>query len=164
MRRVPFRFFQDILREVQDLQPIERQLIDYVIVVCKLICVNPATSATGERSFSTTRRIKTCLRSRMLHARFNHLAILNPHKDRFDKVCLVSEANSFVSLNENHERNVGKFTTADFSCWTYCFPLLLRYMLCSRKLTSVSLSTQFFSLSILTIQVVNKNDRRLGTS
>ena len=154
MRRVPLRFFQDVLREVQDLQPIERQLIDHVIVVCKLIYVNPATSAIGERSFSTARRIKTWLRSRMLQARFNHLAILNTNKDRFDKLC----------LNENRDRNVGKFTTADLSCWTCCFPLLLRYMNCSRILTSISLSTQFFPLSILTIQLVNKNDRRLGTS
>ena len=116
MRRVPLRFFQDVLREVQDLQPIERQLIDHVIVVCKLIYVNPATSAIGERSFSTARRIKTWLRSRMLQARFNHLAILNTNKDRFDKLCLVSVANTFVSLNENRDRNVGKFTTADLSC------------------------------------------------
>ena len=137
MGRVPLRFFQDILREVQDLQPIQRQLIDHVIVVCKLIYVNPATSATGERSFATARRIKTWLRSKMLQARFNQLAILNTHNDRFDKLCLVSVANSFVSMNENHERNVGKFTTADLSCLTCCFPyLLLRYMHCSTKFTS----------------------------
>ena len=41
--------------EVQDLQPIEWQLIDHVIVFCKLIYVNPSTSATGERSFSTAK-------------------------------------------------------------------------------------------------------------
>ena len=156
MGRVPLRFFQDILREVQDLQPIQRQLIDHVIVVCKLIYVNPATSATGERSFSTARRIKTWLRSKMLQARFNHLAILNAHNDRFDKFCLVSVANSFVSLNENHERNVGKFTTADLSCLITVHALFQEI--------DFSLSTQFFSLSILTIQLVNKNDRRLGTS
>ena len=145
MRRVPLRFFQDVLREVQDLQPIERQLIDHVIVVCKLIYVNPATSAARKRSFSTARRIKTWLRSKMLQARFNHLAILNTHKHRFDKLCLVAVANSFVSLNENHERNVGKFTTADLSRWTCCFPLLLRYMHCSRKFTSAYQLSSFHS-------------------
>ena len=103
--------------EVQDLQPIERQLIDHVIVVCKLIYVNPATSATARGEvLLTARLIKTWLRSKMLHIRFNHLSILNTHKDRFDKLCLVSVANSFLSPNENHERNVGKFTTADLSC------------------------------------------------
>ena len=40
-----------------------------------LFYVNPATSATGERSFSKARRIKTWLRSKMLQVRFKHLAI-----------------------------------------------------------------------------------------
>ena len=88
-RRVPLRCFEDILTEVKGLQPNERQFIDNVIVVCKLINVNPGTSATGERSFSTARRIKTWLRSRMLQARFNHLAILNMREKRLDKLCLV---------------------------------------------------------------------------
>lgn len=33
--------------------------------VCKLLLVNPATSATGERPFSMTRRVKTWLRANM---------------------------------------------------------------------------------------------------
>ena len=33
MQGVPLRCFQEILREVQDLQPVERQLIANVIVV-----------------------------------------------------------------------------------------------------------------------------------
>ena len=45
--------FQDILSKAQDLKTVERQLIDNVIVVCKLVHINPATSATGEKSFST---------------------------------------------------------------------------------------------------------------
>ena len=28
------------------------------VVICKLLLVNPATSATGERSFSMARRVK----------------------------------------------------------------------------------------------------------
>ena len=39
--------------------------IKEVITLCKLILVNPATSAAGERSFSTARRLKTWPRSRM---------------------------------------------------------------------------------------------------
>ena len=41
--------------------------------------------------------------SQMLQARFNHLAILNTHKERLEKLCLVSVASSFVSLNENRQ-------------------------------------------------------------
>ena len=43
-----------------------------VITLCKLILVNPATSAAGERSFSTVRRLKTWLRSRMNQVSFKH--------------------------------------------------------------------------------------------
>jgi len=65
-REVPLRSFQDISTAVKGLRPSEQQLIDNTIVVCKLIHVKPSTSARGERFFSTAKRIKTWLRSRML--------------------------------------------------------------------------------------------------
>ena len=37
-------------------------MITEVIVICKHLLGNPATSATGERSFSLARRVKTWLR------------------------------------------------------------------------------------------------------
>ena len=114
MKEIELHCFQDILTAVKMLQPHEQLLIHNVITVCKLIQVNPATSSTGERSFSTARRIKTWQRSNMLQARFNHLSILNTHKERLDRLCLVSVANSFVSLNENRRRNFGTFTIDDF--------------------------------------------------
>ena len=52
--------FQDILDEVKALNEHERDLIsliDQVARICKLVRVNPATSSTGERSFSTARRV-----------------------------------------------------------------------------------------------------------
>ena len=52
---VPLCCFQDILSKAQDLKTVERQLINNVIVVCKLVHINLATSATGEKSFSTAR-------------------------------------------------------------------------------------------------------------
>ena len=41
----------------------EWEMIKEVIMLCKLILVNPATSAAGERSFSIARRLKTWLRT-----------------------------------------------------------------------------------------------------
>ena len=55
----------------------ERELIKEVITLCKLILVNPATSAAGERSFPTARKSKTWLRSRMKKERFSNLTVLN---------------------------------------------------------------------------------------
>ena len=74
--------FHDILVTVSNLKMHEQKLLEHVITVCKLIL--HGTSATGERSFSTARRLKTWERPRVQQARFNHLAILNTHRERLD--------------------------------------------------------------------------------
>ena len=106
--------FDDILSAILSLNVDERQFIDLVVTLCKLIHVNPATSASVERSFSAARRVKTWLRSKMTQACFTQLSILNTHKEKLDKISLVSVANAFVSLNENRKRNFGVFTDSDF--------------------------------------------------
>ncbi len=50
--------FDDILEKLQKATE-EKYLIPNVTRVCKLLLVNPATSATPERSFSLARRVKT---------------------------------------------------------------------------------------------------------
>ena len=90
--------FDDILSAIQSMDVNERQFIDFVVTLCKLIHVNSATSASGERFFSTARRGKTWLRSKMTQAHFTQMAILNTHKEKLDKISLVSVANAFVSL------------------------------------------------------------------
>ena len=52
-----------------------------VINTNKLVAVNPATSATAERTFSSARNLKTWLQSTMLPARFNFLALLKFQKE-----------------------------------------------------------------------------------
>ena len=81
-----------------------------VIVICKLLLVNPATSATGERSFSMPRRVKTWFNANMKQQSFNNVALLHTHKARTDKIRLLDVANEFVQRNENRFRNFGKFT------------------------------------------------------
>ena len=77
-------------------KPEERCLIGEVVIICKLLHVNLATSASAERSFSMARCLKTWLRSNMKQARFNNLAILNFHKKRADTMPLLEIANYFV--------------------------------------------------------------------
>ena len=84
-------------------------MITEVIVICKLLLVNPATSATGERSFFKARRVKTWLRANMKQQRFNNVALLHTHKARTDTIWLLDVA------NENRFRNFGKFTDLDLS-------------------------------------------------
>ena len=45
--------------------------------------------------------------------RFSNLTILNPRKQRTDKLCLVAVANEFVALNDNWKGNVGAFREPD---------------------------------------------------
>ena len=106
--------FLDILDAVKNLDHNTSPMISEVITICKLLLVNPATSTTGERSFSTAQRIKTWLRAKMSQKRFTHLAILNTHKTRTDNVRIVDIANDFASRNDNRKRNFGTFTELDF--------------------------------------------------
>ena len=55
--------FDDIIVKIKELPNPEREMIKEVITLCKLILVNPATSAADERSSSTARRLETWLRS-----------------------------------------------------------------------------------------------------
>ena len=51
----------------------QRDLLDKVVNIMKLILVMPATNSTSERSFSALRRVKTYLRSTMGHKGLNDL-------------------------------------------------------------------------------------------
>ena len=87
--------FDDIIVKIKELPKPEREMIKEVITLCKLIVVNPATSAAGERSFSIARRLKTWLRSRMNQERFSNLTVLNIHKERTERLSTIDIANEF---------------------------------------------------------------------
>ena len=78
----------------------EREMIKEVITLCKLILVNPTTSAAGERSFSTARRLKTWPRSRMNQERFSNLTVLNIHKERTDRLSTIGIASEFTDRKQ----------------------------------------------------------------
>ncbi|CAB3978649.1 zinc finger MYM-type 1-like [Paramuricea clavata] len=113
MKEKKLEYFAEVLDAVKNLDHNTQQMINEVLTICKLLLVNPATSATGERSFSTARRIKTWLRANMSQRRFSHLAILNTHKIRGDNIRLLDVANVFVSKNDNRNRNFGSFMEQD---------------------------------------------------
>ena len=93
--------FDDIIVKIKELPNPEREMIKEVITLCKLILVNPATSAAGERFFSTARRLKTCLRSRLNQERFSNLPVLNIHEERTDRLSTIDIANEFTDRNTN---------------------------------------------------------------
>jgi len=74
-----------------------RAMIPDVLKLCKLYLVNPATTATAERSFSLLRRLKTYLRSTMTQERLNHCLILHLYQDRVDNLNMKKLVNEFIS-------------------------------------------------------------------
>ena len=84
------------------------------INIWKLITVNPATSCTAERSFSTARRIKTWSRSAMTNQTFNSLAILNTYKALTHDIDLLKAGNEFVSKYDERFHQFGRCVQEDY--------------------------------------------------
>jgi len=101
--------FDQILSCLTELPEAQRALIPNTVAICKLLLVNPATTATAERSFSTARRVKTWMRSNMLAARFNSLSILHTHKSITDDLNLNDIANEFISKCDSRKLTFGHF-------------------------------------------------------
>ncbi|KAK2550816.1 Zinc finger MYM-type protein 1 [Acropora cervicornis] len=114
MKEGEFTCLDDIQAKMKTFSEAEKSMISEIITICNLLLVNPATSAAGERSFSSARRLKTWLRSTMTQTRFSNLAILNTHKQRTDNLCLIDIANEFTALNDNRRKNFGTFKESDF--------------------------------------------------
>ena len=56
-------------------------IFPYIKATLCILCVLPASVATGERSFSALNRLKTWLRSTMSQDRLVGLALLHIHRD-----------------------------------------------------------------------------------
>lgn len=105
--------FYDLIIEMKQLKNPEKKLLDNVCNICKILAVNPASSATAERTFSLARRVKNWMRSTMLPVRFNSIAILNFHKKRTDGLDLIKIANAFSQANDKRMKIFGRFTNDD---------------------------------------------------
>ena len=108
-----FICFKDVRQLMQNCPTEDFILIPNVINIIKLVTGNPATSAIAERTFSLTRNLKTWLRSAMLPARFNSLALLKFHKQQTYNLNLINIANEFVS-KETRQSLFVRFTDKDF--------------------------------------------------
>ena len=96
-------FSDEVLLAVSKFPEPEKKLIQEVQTICKLPAVNPATSAAGERSFSSQCRAS----EDVVPSKMGDLAVLNGHKRRTDSISIATQ--EFVSRNENRKRN---FSTA----------------------------------------------------
>ena len=70
----------------------------------------PMTTATAERTLSTLRRLKNCLRTTMTQKRVNHVVLLHTHKSCTDNLDLVAVAQEFSSANNHWRAIFGNFS------------------------------------------------------
>ena len=99
----------DIKEYFQSLSSAQKDLLDQVCVVVKLVLVMPATNATSECSFSALCRVKSYLQNSMSQRRLNNLMLLHVHKILTDSLDVVRVANEFVGESEHRLQIFGKF-------------------------------------------------------
>jgi hypothetical protein len=85
---------------MRNMIPEMRAMFPNVESLVRLLLVNPASSASAERSFSGLRRLKTYLRSTCGQRRLNNLAICHVHKDILDSVDVQKLMKEFVLAQE----------------------------------------------------------------
>ena len=76
-------------------------MFPHVEALVRLLLVNPASSASAERSFSSLRRLKTYLRSTIGQTRLNHFAVTHIHKTALDEIELDDLMKQFVMYKDN---------------------------------------------------------------
>ncbi len=88
----------------------QREFIDLLGEVDKLVrlfLVIPGSSATAERSFSTTRRLKTYLRSTMTAIRLNSTVLLHAQREYTDGLSEADVVGDFVNSNTLRKTTFG---------------------------------------------------------
>ena len=84
-----------------DMMPFMRAMFPLVESLVRLLLVNPAFSATAERSFSSLRRLKTYLRSTCGQRRLNSLAMCHIHKNILDTVNVTELMKEFIFARDS---------------------------------------------------------------
>ena len=69
----------------------------------------PMTSTTAEQTFSSLRRLNNYLRSTMTQKRLNNVVLMHTHKERIDKINLLSIAKDFVTSNKRRANYFGHY-------------------------------------------------------
>ena len=87
--------------------PLASSMFSEVDKLVRIYLTIPVTTATGERSLSAVRCIKTYLRSTMSQQRLNSVMLLNVHKDLTDGLDLPALARQFVDANERRRHFFG---------------------------------------------------------
>ena len=94
--------------EILQMVPAMREMFPTVEALVRLLLVNPASSATAERSFSSLRRLKSYTRSTCGQMHLNNIALCHVHKDILDKLDVKKLMQEFVLRKDNRRALFGK--------------------------------------------------------
>ena len=89
MKDGEFTCLDNILAKIKQLSEAKKCMIGEITTLCKLLFVNPAISAAGERSFFSVGRLKTWLRSTMTQTRFSNLTMSLQLSMKIEKITLA---------------------------------------------------------------------------
>ena len=84
-------------------------MFPHVEALVRLLLVNPASSASAERSFSGLCRLKTYLRSTIKQSRLNHVEVCHIHKSTLEKIEVEELMKQFVMHRDGRISVFGKF-------------------------------------------------------
>lgn len=82
-------------------------MLPEVIKACSLFLCIPATAASAERSFSTLKLLKTCLRNSMSQQRVTHLMVCKVHAETLKGEAIESIAEEFIGRVADRSRVFG---------------------------------------------------------
>lgn len=86
---------------------VKKETFSNVFKLMQIALTIPVSSATCERSFSTMRRIKNWLRSRMSQDRFSNLSLINKESEMVGNLNLDDVLKQFAKQkNRNLDLNV----------------------------------------------------------
>ncbi|XP_065647030.1 zinc finger MYM-type protein 1-like isoform X1 [Hydra vulgaris] len=81
-----------------------RSIVSEIVRFIKIILVQPVSTCTAERSFSSLRRLKTFLRSTMSQERLNAVSLMNTHKEITRSIKMDFLLDRFIEKNETRRR------------------------------------------------------------
>lgn len=93
---------------LRNMVPAMRLMFPTVEALVRLLLVNPASSASAERSFSSLRRLKTYIRSTCGQLRLNNIAMCHIHKHILDEVNVCNAMREFVKYRDNRSLTFGQ--------------------------------------------------------
>ena len=85
-----------------------------MIALLKLYLVSTLTNAVSERSVSSMRHFKNCMRSTIPEERLNHCMLLSIYKEKTEKINLKNVTKVFCEANEKRRRTFGIFCDTYF--------------------------------------------------